>query len=379
MAGAQDYLDVFFPQQQEEEALNPYDQMLQDYLMRQQMGFETPLVAQAGAISPDKYAAQNMQKQLENERDWQTTRDKFIYEMMQGRQESDINAAQLEQGERRLGLEEREYEQKYGNQGNTAELLFSMLDPGEIQQAFSGDPQALTGLHSKVIEMLSGGAEITPAISQQAFNLLGTMAQDDRAMSPEQLALYQQEQADTEAFGADVEQYSRQLNPAMRNAVRETVSLSQDPDATLKMLAANKGNREAANVATGMAHVSALYGPQGGLERMGKVRGRVGKGMGRRPDRAAQAMAATQAQQAKEWNAGPALNRSPEPVVQATQTWNQPGVVNPSMTPAQAFELMHSPEAALAASPNRPAPPTAKTNKPKPKPKTNKPKSNKAV
>lgn len=257
MAGPNDYLDYFFPEQQQA-AVDPFDQMMQEYMRRTQPGFGDPMVQQVGALSPDKYDAQNMQRQIENERDWQTTRDKFLLELMQGRQESDINTAQLAQGERRLGLEEREFGQKYGNTQDETELMFQMFDPVEIQQAFSGsDPQAFQTLGMKMAELMGEGVNGTPALTPRVLNTMGAMAQDDRAMTPEALALFQQNEADTqkavEGFGGFAGQINKTTaNPRIGQAVKDLVMGSEDPTLAMGNLGANQGSRDKAFAALAM-------------------------------------------------------------------------------------------------------------------------------
>lgn len=253
------FIDQFYPQPQQQAAGggNPYDQMLMDYLTRTGIGMDDPMVQQMIAMSPAKYQAANAQKQVENERDYQTTRDKYALDLMGQSQDNQVDQQRLGLDERQFGLEEKKYAQEYGDPGQQMELLFQMIDPGAIQQAFSGsDPQALQGLQQQVMQILSGGAEATPQLAVQAMGLISQMAQDDRTMTPEALATMQDTQAQEAQQMTDMGQGFERFaskTPEMGQAVRDVMAQSQDPNTMVDFLSGNGGSTEMAYAALDLA------------------------------------------------------------------------------------------------------------------------------
>lgn len=250
------FVDQFYPQaQQDQGSGNPYDQMLMDYLQRSGIGMDDPMVQQIISMSPGKYQAQNAQKQIENERDYQTGRDKYALDVMQASQgaQNDQQKMAIDQGQ--FDLQKQEYGQKYGDTGQDAEIVFRSMDPAKIQKAFSGDFQAYGQLAQEVAQLI-GDPNSGPTISPRVSNVLAQMANDDRVFTPEALATMQDAQDQQAQQMTDQgEGFSRfaSKTPEMGQAVRDVMSQAQDPNTMVDFLSGNGGSTEMAYAALDLA------------------------------------------------------------------------------------------------------------------------------
>ena len=255
----EDILNLAFPQQQAQQ-LSPLEQYL---LMQEQMqapSVNDPNIQAIGAASPERYVGQNMNSALNNAQDYQTAlmgRQLDTAQALQGQQNTTFDQGIAERG---MSLKEQQFAQENPNYGSFSSWLIPMLDPDILSRALNHetpDPEAMQALWKQVATISGQTDKQTgePIFNNTVFQIMNGIAEDPSTLPPEVAQQVQAEQAAQEEGASNFLDYAKQTDPRMANAVRMAVANSADPDRMMGLLAANRGNRDAATAAAGYASV----------------------------------------------------------------------------------------------------------------------------